>query len=438
MARPQLMTWREDSKRWVKTHNKTDYVVSCRQLGTPRTKEASRQAANEWWESKLIELEGQPPPEADGLLTLPAMSDILDGKKSLPADGARIDLEEWLPYLNGKPFPKGFAPKYRERTEAFLDADNAPEDKTFAGTIKAFCDRKEVFVQQRQRSVGWFAAITSHLKVFSDWIGVNRPVAALNAIVLEDFHTHLLGRPDLSDDYKKNIIGTVKQYVRWMWKRGLCELPRNIDDKELSFKTTIRSIKTFDVAELMNLVNAANDRLKLCMLLMANCGMQQTDISDLRQDEVDWQVGRIRRRRSKTAKHDDVPVADYKLWPETFALLKQQRSDDPVRVLLNENGKPLKQTGLTDKGHTNNDNIKSAYMRLLRDQLKIPEAQRKPLKLIRKTSASLLERHREFGRYAQYFLGHSPRTIAEKHYVQPSIDNFDEALAWLREQYGLG
>ena len=108
-------------------------------------------------------------------------------------------------------------------------------------------------------------------------------------------------------------------------------------------------------------MNAANERLKLCMLLMANCGMQQTDISDLRQNEVDWQVGRIRRRRSKTAKHDDVPVADYKLSPRLR--LTEQRSDDPERVLLNENGKPLKQTALTDKGHINNDNIKSAYMR---------------------------------------------------------------------------
>ena len=218
-------------------------MVSCRQLGTPRTKEASRQAANEWWENKLIEIEGQPPPESDGLLTLAAMSDILDGKKIAPRAMAKIDLEEWLPYLNGKRFPEGFAPKFVKRVEDLLDADNVPEDKTFARTIKAFCDRKQVFVQKNQRSVGWFTAITSHLKVFSDWIGVNRPVATLNAKVLEDFHTHLLGRADLSDDYKKNIIGTVKQYIRWIWKRGLCELPRNIDDKELSFKTTIRAIE---------------------------------------------------------------------------------------------------------------------------------------------------------------------------------------------------
>ena len=94
---------------------------------------------------------------------------------------------------------------------------------------------------------------------------------------------------------------------------------------------------------------------------MMNCGMQQSDISDLRHEEVDWRAGRLGRKRSKTKKHGDVPVVVYKLWPETFTLLKQQRTNDPERVLLNESGRPLKQTALTDGSHVNNDNIKSAY-----------------------------------------------------------------------------
>jgi hypothetical protein len=38
----------------------------------------------------------------------------------------------------------------------------------------------------------------------------------------------------------------------------------------------------------------------------------------------------------------------------------------------------------------------------------------------------------------QYFLGHSPKTVADKHYVVPSDEEFFEALGWLRKQYGLG
>ena len=66
-----------------------------------------------------------------------------------------------------------------------------------------------------KRSVGRYVAINSHLKLFAEWTGANRSVATMNATMLEDFHTHLLGRTELSDDYKKDIIGTVKQYVRW-------------------------------------------------------------------------------------------------------------------------------------------------------------------------------------------------------------------------------
>ena len=63
---------------------------------------------------------------------------------------------------------------------------------------------------------------------------------------------------------------------------------------------------------------------------------------------------------------------------------------------------------------------------------------RKPFKLLRETSASLLADHRQYKFYVQYFLGHSPKTVADKHYVVPSDEEFFEALGWLRKQYGLG
>src|SRR4051794_36511537 len=50
------MTWVPSAKRWAKNYRGKSYSVSCRQLGVPPTKEASWQAANEWWEGKLAEL----------------------------------------------------------------------------------------------------------------------------------------------------------------------------------------------------------------------------------------------------------------------------------------------------------------------------------------------------------------------------------------------
>lgn len=70
--------------------------------------------------------------------------------------------------------------------------------------------------------------------------------------------------------------------------------------------------------------------------------------------------------------------------------------------------------------------------RKLRDRLGIE----KTLKQLRKTSASLLKSHRDYGQLAPLFLGHSPASIAEKHYTKPPQELLNEAIGWLGEQYG--
>ena len=58
---------------------------------------------------------------------------------------------------------------------------------------------------------------------------------------------------------------------------------------------------------------------------MLNCGMYQNDIAELHRDEVNWTKGTLTRARSKTRERHG-PVVTYKLWPETFALLKKHRA----------------------------------------------------------------------------------------------------------------
>src|SRR5262245_7041219 len=59
------MTWVPAGRRWIKQLKGKMYAVSCRQLGTPETKEASASAANAWWEAKLKEIETAPLSELD-------------------------------------------------------------------------------------------------------------------------------------------------------------------------------------------------------------------------------------------------------------------------------------------------------------------------------------------------------------------------------------
>jgi integrase len=167
---------------------------------------------------------------------------------------------------------------------------------------------------------------------------------------------------------------------------------------------------------------------------MGNCGFTQSDVSDLKDQEVDWKEGRITRKRSKTSDDEGVPVVEYKLWDVTFDLLKEYRSGGES-VLLTETGKPWVYEKLVDGKMRSTDNVASNFTHL-KAKLKRKGIIAKPLKLIRKTSASLLGTHEVYGRYSSHFLGHSPRSIADRHYVKPSRDLFDKAIAWLAQQYG--
>ena len=169
---------------------------------------------------------------------------------------------------------------------------------------------------------------------------------------------------------------------------------------------------------------------------MANIGATQEDISELRDSEVDWKAGRIIRKRTKTAAHENVPTVNYPLWPTTFELLKKFRSGSE-RVLLTEQGEPYVRTRLRDDGRLSKaDGFASNYVHLKRKLQRSLPGFNRPLKELRKLGASLLATHKEYGRFQSYFLGHSPRTVADRHYVVPPQELFDQAVMWLGQQLG--
>ena len=171
------------------------------------------------------------------------------------------------------------------------------------------------------------------------------------------------------------------------------------------------------------------------VLLALNCGFYSVDIARLTHTEIDWTEGRIVRQRSKTrGKSDSIPKVNYKLWKPTLELLRKFKSNHPTLLLTNVDGGPLWSEYEKDGKIIHNDNVKNTYFRL-QSQLKVPVSDRKPFKTFRKTSASKLENHTEYGRYAEYFLGEAPKSIAGRHYVKPSKEQFDNALQWLGKEY---
>jgi hypothetical protein len=62
MPAAYLMAWEPTRRRWWKQYRNNRYVVSCRQLKAPETKEGSYRAVNAWWLAKRAEVDGHTEP----------------------------------------------------------------------------------------------------------------------------------------------------------------------------------------------------------------------------------------------------------------------------------------------------------------------------------------------------------------------------------------
>ncbi len=280
------------------------------------------------------------------------------------------------------------------------------------------------------------------LAALKSYLGPQSDVSGINAQTLEGFYLHCLsqiaarrqdqaGKQGWSVAYARDVFAVARAFVRWLWESSTIELPKNIDSRSFDFGGSGQVNKTWTVGEFQRVVGAAPGKLKLAILLMANCGMTQQDVSDLLDAEVDWTAGRITRKRSKTKGEENVPTVCYLLWPATFDLLKKYRSGSE-RVLLTEAGAPYVRTRLNDKGRlVKADGFASNYAHVQR-RLGLY----RPLKQLRKLGVSQLASHKDYGRLVAYFLGHSPRTVADRHYVVPPQELLDEAVTWLGRQLG--
>ena len=323
-------------------------------------------------------------------------------------------------------------------------------DQSIETNVKAFLAVKEAQVRAGEIAAGRYTPLKLHLHDFCDWLGSATDVSVISGKVLSDYHAELMQRiprdesgPEpafankkmLSADYARDRISTVKTFVRWLYEtEAIQDLPRILTNKRaLTISKKVATPETFTIEEVKALLAEATSRTKLYLLLMLNCGMYQKDISDLKQDQVDWKAGRISRKRSKTQKHKRVPTVSYLLWGNTFRLLCQERSAKGDLVLVNHNGAPLKIEELDSDGKLRKiDNVASAYSRLRRQT-----GVTKSLKVFRKTSSTLIKSNKHYMSLADLFLGLAPASIADRHYVDVPQPMLDEAITWLGEQYGV-
>jgi integrase len=431
MARKLEMTWQASTRRWFKKHKGKMYTVSCRQLDCPDTKEASAPAANTWWAAKLKEIESAPPSDEDRKANAFKVWSMVQNWGQLSEE----DRERLVDSMVGE----GQYKQIKAQADVMVAAavSVTPPDRTVSAQVESWKLLLRSACESKQISTGRYDAYCRRIRPFAEWIGPGSAVDVINEERLEGYFSHLSAQVSsgkYSPSSAHELLMTAKQFISRLATLKLIPLPGNIRDRRFRFNHSApATIETFTVDEVRALLAACegfSERTKLYILLMLNCGHYQNDVAELRQDEVDWKAGTVKRARSKTRERGG-PVVTYKLWPETFDLLRKSRSSGEL-VLTTDDGNPLVKEWIEDGKYRKYDAIRSAWFRLA-EKMAL-EKHRLGMKHLRKTSATLLGQHPQFKYYAGYFLADSPKGMDQKHYVVPSQDEFFLALDWLRRQ----
>jgi integrase len=197
----------------------------------------------------------------------------------------------------------------------------------------------------------------------------------------------------------------------------------------MRFTSVVGKVRVMRLAEVKAHLQAASPRLRLYYLLMLNTGALQADLTDLRRDEINFDLGTITRSRSKTG-HRGGQEVTYPLWRETLALLTEHCQADGM-ALLTTKGKPLS----NNRGTPRYDTIQSLHSQLTKRE---GWAVAVPLKRFRATAADTMDKHPTYGRFTDLFLAHSSKSMKDRHYANPDDAAFASAVMWLRDALKIG
>jgi integrase len=453
-----MMSWEGSPNfRWVKMHKRHRYRISCGELGVGRSKEDSYQAANRWWQAKLAELEkarvGEERSEAVSDIDRKILYASTHAPKLLPSlkrsrkaildaspderilpDQDAINENIKIAKLFGVTVPKDLDPMvsqhlFGERRlweERLSGASLIGKERTVSYCTEAFL--KEIQPRQQPKT---FKAISDHLYSIMNESGVWTAGTDAGAVTEDTITSHylwLVSRDYVPSSHNKRI-DHFRRFVRWLWTtKRLQELPRNLDVEGHKKKSEHRAIPVYE--NVKQVIDALPDALRIWALLGLNCGMTNADLGALRWDQIDQRNWVLTRRRVKTGKNPKVPTVRYKLWPEVVSRL-QMITPKKVLVFTTQQGRPMYHTRFVDDSAgrqtaTATDNFAQRWS-------KVDPKPKIPLSHFRKISATALRSNNLYARFDEYFLGHVPKSVADRHYSAETDSAFFEALEFLHE-----
>lgn len=340
--------------------------------------------------------------------------------------------------------------EFQNRVATSITVGKTKQTKLSAESVgEEFLKTHRIRAQSGEITAGRFGKLRSGVKRFLDFYGKQKCMTEINEDTVKDYYQLIIelkktgSSSTFSDDFT-----TFKQFIDEVSDdNSEIPKPRNLRSRKFTVGRNRSEPNPFTPDEFKIIIENSTDRTKLYLLLMLNCSFYQGDVAELKGEEVDWVNGRICRARSKKKKllakkrsKDDLIKINYKLWPETFRLLKKFGNRTGL-ALTNESGGQLVVSEIGDSGNeTRNDNIVSAYKRViakLKNRKLLPKTFKKSLKQLRKTGPDMLDQHAEkYAEFIDVMLDHS--RVANRSYLKSgkAYKPFDEALEFVGKQFG--
>lgn len=425
------MSWSGPPNRcWVKMYKGIRYKVLALDLGDG-TKEGTMLKANEWWEKKFAEIQGSQAIDAERQIKLELADRVLAGEDDL------VVKRELAYRVLGTDRANEIRAKAQARLARQLDRQSSVSLEQAAADF-----RKIMLGQVRPHT---FREIDRYLGFLAkDWQGLEPE--DINEQLVETTYGQIVSQ-QRAEHQKKKRWNFFKRFVDYLGERGIVQVPRNLHSRLLKIRVSPQAIETWPDELVRDTILNLKPRMRLFALLALNTGMTNIDLAELRHDQLHpsrEQIARhglpgdkpwmhpeskicfLVRKRVKTASHASVPVVSYVLWPQTLELLKKFVSTHPTLALTTRQGTPLASAKAGVNGKIKvRDTITLSW-----HKLHLPF----PFRKLRSIAATALT-DSPFAGSVGLFLGHSPTGIRDKHYAAPSQEQFNLAIAWLRDRF---
>lgn len=454
MGRTQNMTWEgHPNYRWVKMYRGKRYRVSCDELGVPRSKDESYQAANHWWKTRLLEigLRSVDPDKRQALAEIEAKlkyaashaPDLVPGLKISAAriageppdevvldDEAVIEQNLEIARLMGVSVPEDLDRTVLQQIfgnrrlwqERFKRASFVEKQKTIRHNLDKFLAEQRL--RQKPATHDELAEYFKKLTEASNVWAEQTDVATINEQTVTDHYIWLTSK-NLGPGQHNKRLGFFRRFILWLWEqKQLDELPRNLKRKEHRKKKVHKEVKRFSgIAEV---IKSLPSPCRLWALLGLNCGMTNADLGETTWEQIDQQSWTLTRRRAKTGDLPSTPTVTYKLWPETIESLKTLSTRSGL-LFLTKTGQPLYQTKYNSDGKVEKKDLFATYWNRLKSKPAMS------LGKFRSVAAKALKEDKLYRQYVDYFLAHAPKSIADQHYGAEANKPFFEATDFIRK-----